>query len=146
MPTDEERDKLIAWLRHPYPAEREAALAVLWEYPSGDDALRACIEALLEDRTPVVVGMPYFFCELRWVAAHALSAERAAAGIAEPVRLQGIPRPLTGEMLWALLEKHGLPVRGGVQGALQGFSRLRDLGGLPVVDLELVGIPPRALS
>ncbi len=146
MLTDEERAKLIAWLRHPQPAEREAALAMFWEYPSGDDALRACIETMLDDRTPVVVGMPYVFCELRWVAAHALSAERAAAGVPEPVRLQGIPRPLSGEKLWALLEQHGLPVRGGVQGALVGFSRLRELGRLPLVDLDLVGIPPRTLG
>lgn len=146
MLTDDEKAWLMACLRHAEPAEREAALAVLWEYPSGDARLRVRIEALLEDRTPVVVAIPYVFGELRWVAAHALSAERAAAGLLEPVRLPGVPRPVSGERLWALLEQHGLPVRGGVQGALEGFGQLRGLGRLPLVDLELLGVPPRVLG
>lgn len=91
--TDDERAPILAELGGD-AEERAAMLKELAEFPTGDDGVRAAVERLLADDTPCIVSIPLAVGEVRWLAAHALAAERSRAGIAEPVRLEKAVRPL----------------------------------------------------
>ena len=73
---------------------RAASLRALWKLPTGDKRLLPYLEQLLHDKAPCVLGLPYVFGEIRWLAAHALAAEREVLGITKPVRLQNVVKPI----------------------------------------------------
>ena len=85
-----------------------------------------------------LLGIPYQYGEVRWLAAHALAAERrAAAGRAEPVVVADIPVPLGVEALAALAAEAGLPDGAGHEGLLAWFAELREQHRLPLITLEI---------
>ena len=116
---------------------RAAGLQVLWESPAADERLLPYLEYLLHDESPCLLAIPYRFGVVRWLAAQALAAERAALGILEPVRLQNVVKPLsTADVITAKYEA-GIKGRGGVEGVLESIGILNEMGYLPRYDLEL---------
>ena len=124
------------------PGQRAAMLQTLADDPSGDPRLLALVEALLGDTTPVVVSIPLHYGELRWVAAHALAAERGAVGKCSPVILSDAVVPVNDAELVRRGASVGVPQGGGVPGALAAFAVLRDLDLLPRRPLRLESAPP----
>jgi hypothetical protein len=137
MLSDYELDEMIEDLGSPKTSMRVATLEDLRQDPSKDPRVLPYLERLLKDTTPGIVMLPYRFGEIRWLAAHALAAERAALGIKEPVRLQGVVRPLSTEEFVAIRNKVGIEVKGGIEGVLKSMHTLREIGKLPLYDLEL---------
>lgn len=122
---------------------RAATLKVLWEYPSADLRVLPYLEQLLNDKTPCILAIPYVFGEIRWLAAHALAAERAALGINEPIYLLNVVRPAeTGDIIKAEYEA-GIKARGGVDGLLENLALARALGYMPLYDLNLSPLDKR---
>lgn len=137
MVAKDEIAEIIDILKSPDAHRRTTMLGVLAQEPSGDPRLLAVVGELLADDTPDLISIPMLFGEVRWVAAHALAAERRAAAVPTPVELQGVPRPLTSDELSRLVDESGLPRKGGVDGMLASFAALRERGLLPVSDLRL---------
>lgn len=135
--SDEELAELLADLASDDLTMRTAVLHTLAMAPSGDPRILPVLERLLADRTPCLVQIPYLFGELCWLAAYALAAERAACGIAEPVRLLGVARPLSTEELGRFEQAAGMRGRAGVDGLVEVFGKLDDLGRVPRCDLVL---------
>ena len=95
---------------------RADGLQVLWESPSADERVLPYLSRLLYDKSPCLLSIPYLFGEIRWLAAHALAAERAALGIQKPVCLPQVVKPLeTGDIVRAEYAA-GIEPRGGVDG------------------------------
>lgn len=137
MLSDDEFHEMIEDLHSQEISMRVAALKNLRRHPSEDLRVLPYLEALLDDTTPCIVMLPYRFGEIRWLAAYALAAERAALGIKEPVRLQGVVQPLSTDEYEAIHRAVGIEVKGGVEGVLKGMHTLREMGQLPLYDLEL---------
>ncbi|MFI9817836.1 hypothetical protein [Saccharothrix variisporea] len=137
MLTDDELHEIVDMLNASDAHRRTTMLGVLAQDPSGDSRLLPAVEALLADDTPDLISIPMLFGEVRWLAAHALAAERRAAGVPTAVELPGVPEPLTSDELSNLVDRAGLPRRGGVDGMLTSFAALRERGLLPVTDLRL---------
>jgi hypothetical protein len=113
-----------------------AVLLVLAEDPTADARIRAAVEALLDDRAVCRAQPPAALTEVRWYAAHALAAERKAAGIAELVRVSSVIPPLGSATLSELAEAaygEDAPPRQ----AAERFEKLRADGKLPTVNLSL---------
>lgn len=135
MLSDDEFQELIEHLHSKDLSLRVAALKDIWQYPSGDVRILQYLEAALDDTTPCVVMLPYHFGEVRWLAAYALAAERAAMGIDKSVVVCGVAKPLDTEELSALAKKASADCRGGVEGMLEIFKILREKGQLPLYDV-----------
>lgn len=137
MLNNQEFNELIEDMQSYDISMRVAALKDLIQDPSADPRVLAYLENLLSDTTPCAISRPYRFGEIRYLAAHALAAERAAMGINEPVLMNKVVRPLNTEELASAEKAAGIKGRGGVGGVLETFKLLRDMGHLPLVDLEL---------
>ncbi|MEU7532372.1 hypothetical protein AB0A74_42020 [Saccharothrix sp. NPDC042600] len=137
MLTDEELGEIVDILKASDAHRRTTMLGVLAKAPTGDPRVLPVVEELLADDTPDLISVPMLFGEIRWVAAHALAAERRAASVPTPVELEGIPQPLSSDELSALVDRSGLPRRAGVDGMLTSFAALRERGLLPVTTLRL---------
>ena len=137
MLTSEEFPEIIEDLTGDDTAMKSALLKVLWERPSADARILPYLSRLLYDKSPCLLSIPSLFGEIRWLAAHALAAERAALGIQKPVCLRQIVQPLeTGDIVRAEYAA-GIEARGGVDGLLHNFGILNDMGYLPLYDLNL---------
>lgn len=134
---DEELLELMEDLQSRDLSVRTSTLKALRIYPSEDVRVFPYLEALLKDETPCLVMIPYRFGEVRWLAAQALSAEYRKLGIEKTILLKNIPRPLDTEELTTLMDKKGETMKGGIDGALDAFSRLRKAGYLPLYDLQI---------
>ncbi|GAA0234806.1 hypothetical protein GCM10010492_37160 [Saccharothrix mutabilis subsp. mutabilis] len=137
MLTGEEFGEIVDILKASDAHRRTTMLGVLAKEPTGDPRVLPVVEELLADDTPDLISVPMLFGEIRWVAAHALAAERRAASVPTPVELVGIPQPLSSDELSALVDRSGLPRRAGVDGMLTSFAALRERGLLPVTTLRL---------
>ncbi|BAY28162.1 helicase-like protein (plasmid) [Calothrix sp. NIES-2100] len=138
MLNDNEFQELVEDLSSTDVSIRVAALEILCQEPLEDERVLPHLEALLNDTTPCVVMLPYRFGEIRWLAAKALVAERAALGHSEPVRLHGVIQPFDTEEFTSLALAAGVKSGSGVDGVLKAFVILREMGRLPLYDLELV--------
>ena len=116
---------------------RAIALEDLWQYPSGDKRVLPYVEELLHDTTPCLLGIPFIFGEIRWLAAKALAAEREALGIGKPVRLWNVVRPIDMKEYTTARKAAQVELKPGVEGVLENIAILRDMGCLPLVDLNL---------
>ncbi|MGB0386575.1 MAG: hypothetical protein ACPGWR_17335 [Ardenticatenaceae bacterium] len=137
MLTNQELSEVVEDLTSSDASFRCVMLRVLWESPAADKRILPYLERLLHDKSACLLAIPYCFGEIRWLAAQALGAERAALGILEPVRLQNAVKPLsTADVVTAEYEA-GIDGRGGVEGVLESFAILNEMGYLPRYDLEL---------
>lgn len=92
---------------------------------------------MLHDKTPCVLGHPYVFGEIRWLAGQALAAERAALGISEPVQLPSVVRPAETMDIMRAADAAKFRLQGGVEGLLADLATLRDMGYMPMIALNL---------
>ncbi len=116
---------------------RVIALENLWQVPSGDIRLIPYIEALLSDKTLCLLGIPYIFGEVRWLAAKALIAEREMQGMSEGVQLQNIVQPLTMKEYAQARRAAQIELKVGTEGVVENLVILREKGYLPMIDLHL---------
>ncbi len=119
------------------PSLRAIALENLWHFPSGDYRLIPYIKALLSDQTLCLLGIPYIFGEVRWLAAKALIAERERQGILEGLQLQHVVQPLTMKEYAQARRTAQIALKGGISGVVENLVILRDKGYLPMIDLHL---------
>jgi SNF2 family DNA or RNA helicase len=138
MLNDKEIQELIEDLSSPDVSIRVATLKTLCQDPSQDERVLPYLESLLGDTTPCIVMLPYRFGEIRWLAAKALVAERAALEYSEPVRLHNVVKPFDTEEARVLAASAGIKSRGGVEGVLETLTILREMGKLPLYDLDMV--------
>ena len=115
---------------------RAAALQDLWEFPSADPRILPYLEERLHDKTPCLLAIPYVFGEIRWLAAHALAAERAALGINQSVRVT-VVKPAETLDIMAAECKADIDGEGGVEGLLESLAILRDMGYMPMTELNI---------
>ncbi len=137
MLTNEDLTELIEDMNSKEVSKKAATLRAFSKLPSGDQRVLPHLEYLLHDKTPCVLGYPYIFGEARWLAAHALAAERAVQGIRKPVRLKNGVRPIDTAGIIEAEHLAQINGRGGVEGLLQSLAILRDMGSLPIYDLIL---------
>jgi HEAT repeat protein len=116
---------------------RAIALENLWQFPSGDVKIIPYIKALLRDKTLCLLGIPYIFGEIRWLAAKALIAERERQGIPEGVQLQNVVQPLTMKEYAQARRTAQIALKGGIEGVVENLIILRDKGYLPMINLHL---------
>ena len=131
MAKDPDLDQFIALLRSPEASTRSIALRTLLARSSGEPELLSHLEALLSDRTPALLGLPFMFGELRALAAEVLGRERALQGISAPVEIASVPKPLRANQLAELRREAGVQSKPGVEGELETYRILRDAGKIP---------------
>ncbi len=137
MLTDQDFTEFMESLTGPDTSLRGITLRALWQLPTGDKRLLPYLEELLDDKTACLLGLPFIYGEIRWLAAQALAAEREAQGMTEPVYLQNIVKPIYTNGISKAESEAGIEFKWGVEGVLENLPILRDLGYLPMYDLEL---------
>ena len=138
MLTEQDFIEWVEDLRSDDPAWRAVTLRTLWDMPTGDARILPYVEQLLYDKTPCVLGLPYIFGEIRWLAAKALAAERKTQGISTPVHVQNVVQPIYSSIITAAEEAAGLEYKPGIEGILENFWILRDMGYLPRIDMDIL--------
>lgn len=133
---DDDTRELIEMITEGDVGDRVAALIVLQDDPSGEARVHEVIETVLDDRRGCMITAPATFAEVRWVAAHALAAERHAAGVKPAVRLPSAVRPLRDHELDALGEAHRATTDP-AESRVRLFDELNGAGLLPKVALNL---------
>jgi len=146
MLTKEDFRVVIEHLTGDDPSLRAIALEDLWQYPSADRRILPYLERLLHDKTPCVLGIPYIFGEIRWLAAHALASERSILNFYQPVRLPNVVEPINTAGITAAEEAANIEFKGGIEGILENMAILRDMGYLPLYDLHLKPLPESSPS
>ncbi|MGB0384761.1 MAG: hypothetical protein ACPGWR_08070 [Ardenticatenaceae bacterium] len=136
MLTDQEFTELLEDMNSGELGLLVGGLKDLWRYPSADERVLPYLEERLEDKTPCVLGYPYLFGEIRWLAAQALAAERAALGINQPVRVMVVKPAETMDIMAAEYEAK-IDGEGGVEGLLESLAILRDMGYMPMKELKI---------
>lgn len=81
MMTDQDFTEFVEDMMNGDITLRASSVEALWKLPTGDKRFLPYLEELLHDKTPCVLGLPYIYGEIRWLAAHALAAEREVQGI-----------------------------------------------------------------
>ena len=138
MLTQEEFREVVKYLTSQEVGLRVAALKDLWQFPSADTRILPYLEDLLHDKTPCILGFPYIFGEIRWLAARALASERATLGISEPVQLPSVVRPAETMDMMRAADAANFRLRGGVDGMVADLAILRDMGYMPMIGLHYV--------
>lgn len=138
MLSDHEFDEVLEDLQSQDLSLRVATLKGIQRHPSEDARVLSYLEVMLDDFTPCVVMLPHHFGELRWLAAYALAAERAAMDINDPVTLKDVLKPLNIEELITIQEKFSLSNQKGIEGMLEVVQILREKKQLPFYDLKLL--------
>jgi len=136
MLTDQEFTELLEDMNSGEVSLLAAALKDLWRYPSADERVLPYLEERLYDKTPCVLGHPYMFGEIRWFAAYALAAERAALGINQPIQVTVVKPAETLDIIAAEYEAK-IDGEGGVEGLLESLAVLRDMGYMPMKKLKI---------
>jgi len=129
-------------------AARAGIVNVLSRSKDHDLRLLPHLEKLLEDRAGCLLSIPFWFCEIRYLAAQALANERAAGGITEPVSIDGVAHALRPGDIIDLARRHGLKSSkkegsNAIEKWISLFDELNNIGGLPLYDLyinKLTGI------
>lgn len=137
MLTEDELRTVLRDLDNVVPRERVLTLQVLESAPTGSPALLPRLRQLLADDTPSLIGLPYLYGEVRWVAAHTLAAELRAAGSDEPVVVRDVPYPVRSDELGRMAEAAQIRTGSGHDGYLAAFTELRARGLLELTTLTL---------
>ena len=113
------------------PQERVSALRGFSIAPLPDRRLLTLCEALLEDRTITLLGIPFTFGEIRWCAADAVASLRGVLGISEPVVIPDVFAPVSGGKAMGLLKAAGVESKGGIDGTIEALETLAKMDRLP---------------
>ncbi len=125
--------------KRPSPLERlnsdvanERARGLLWlsTAPDKSEEVVTRVEELLEDHSAAMIGVPYLFGEIRFLAAQALAVVRARMGNPELVKITDCPRTVTDRRIGSYAEPYDLKPMSGEK----LYAALRDLGALPTRD------------
>ncbi|MBI4854297.1 MAG: hypothetical protein HY819_21060 [Acidobacteria bacterium] len=136
MLTNEELTYFIGTLENNDVSEKAITLRTLIDSPCEDERIVPYLESLLNDRSPCLIGIPYHFGEIRWLAANALANERAILGIKEPVRLLKVAKPLSADEVAHAERVARLKINSsGVDGLVESFGELNRRGFLHLVDV-----------
>lgn len=139
--SEEETNEVLQFLVDPDPQTRFYALEAVNRQPSGNPTLRERVRESIADATPVIVGLPYIFGEIRWMAAKAYASERRASGVGKPLTIE-VTLPINIELLAVAATEAGLDfeqsvLREGARGYLPIFATLRERGLLKTATLEI---------
>lgn len=135
-PDPNEVNFFLTWLSSTDVQERATALRSQANRPLADPRLLSRAEELLGDTTPCLLQIPYEFGEVRWRAAQAVAALRAALGKLQPVELRDAPDSISARKLAQLAHAHGATsTRRGNEAMLDYFAQLRERGLLPRRDI-----------
>jgi hypothetical protein len=135
-PDPDEVTYFLARLSSANVQERVTALRSQAGRPLADPRLLARAEELLADTTLCLLEIPYRFGEVRWRAAQAVAALRAALDKVERVELRDVLVPLTANQALLLAEEHAATsAQPGNAGVLECLEGLRKRGLLPCRDL-----------
>ena len=137
MLTTQEFTELVEDLTSQDPYWRSVTLRVLLKMPTADERVLPYLEPLLDDNSPCLLGIPYIFGEIRWLAAKVLASERAALGIGTPVHVPNVVRPVDTMEIIAAEHDANIKGRGGVEGLVESLALLRDRGYLHRIDINL---------
>ena len=113
------------------PQERVSALRGLAITPLPDRRLLVLCEALLDDQTITLLGVPFTFGEIRWFAADAVVSLRRVFNISEPVVISNVFAPVSWAQAIALAKAAGLEKKGGVEGTIEALETLARMDRLP---------------
>lgn len=113
------------------PRDRVTALRGLALAPIPDHRLLTLCEALLEDRTIALLGIPFAFGEVRWFAADAVAAMRGILNLSDPVVIPDVFAPVTAGQAEGLLKQAGVEVTGGLDGIAEALEHLANADRLP---------------
>lgn len=144
MLTDQDFIELMEDLNSEDVSLKAATLRAFWKLPSGDKRVLSHLEGLLDNKIPCVLGYPYMFGEVRWLAAKALAAEQEAQGNHKLVRLQNVVIPIDTMGIMQAADSANIRVQGGVEGIIETFVTLHEMGYLPTYDLLLSPQPSQA--
>jgi len=135
-PDPDEVKFFLTWLSSADVQERATALRSQANRPLADQRLLASAEDLLNDTTLCRLEIPLLYGEIRWRAAQAVAALRAALGNVEPVELRNVMVPLSANKACQLAEQHGATsAQAGNDGVLECLEQLRERGLLPRRDV-----------
>lgn len=137
MLTHEDFTELMEDLNGEDVSLKAVTLRAFWQLPSKDARVMPHMERLLDDKSPCLLGIPYIFGEIRWLAAQALTAERKALGISRTVQLQNVVQPIYTKGIIQAAHAANIRVKAGIEGVLETFATLRDMGYLPTYNLIL---------
>lgn len=118
MLTHEEFTEIVKRLTGDDSFLQVAALEDLRDFPSEDQRILPYLESLLYDKSPCLIAIPFVYTEIRWLAAHALAAERAALGIREAVNLPNVLKPIDQSDYAKALEAANIMGQRGLEGVL----------------------------
>ena len=136
--TDQDFNEFVEDMMNGDITSRASSVEALWKLPTGDKRFLPYLEQLLHDKTPCILGYPYIFGEIRWLAARALASERATLGISEPVQLPSVVRPAETMDIMRAADAANFRLRGGVDGMVADLAILRDMGYMPMIGLHYV--------
>lgn len=137
MLTDQEFAEFVKDMTVQNVSKKAAMLRAISKLPSGDKRVALYLGRLLHDTTPCLLGIPYIFGEIRWLAANALAAEREALGIREAVRLRNVVIPIDTMGIMRTADAANVKVRGGVEGLIETLAILQEMDKVPRYDLYL---------
>jgi hypothetical protein len=113
------------------PRQRAISLQGISIDPSPDPRLLALCESLLSDRTIALLGLPFTFGEIRWLAADAVASLRRILGISAPVVIPDVFAPVSGGKAMGLLKAAGVEPKAGIEGTIEGLETLARMDRLP---------------
>jgi len=137
MLTEQELTEFVEDVNSERASNRASMLRALLNFRLADERVLPYLEQLIHDKSPCILGFPYMFGEVRWLAARALAKERAALGINKPVRLRNVVKPIDTAGIMKAEDAANLDGEGDVEGLLKSLGILRDMGYLPTYDLIL---------
>lgn len=135
---------LIEHLTIASSADKAVTLRNLLTSPRYDERLLPYLEALLQDQSACVLWLPHHFGEIRWLAAHVLAETRTALNMSQPVAISGIVRPLSLSELAQLQRAAQFKnPKGEIAVYLENFAPLKAMNKLPLLDIEVYGLPDK---
>lgn len=136
MLPDHQIDEILNELTSASSSHRVHMAVELAATPLADARVLETLEALLDDMTPTVIQIPITIGEVRWVAAHAVSATRGALGRPRDLVISDITLPIRDHEVVRLAEE-----RWGDEAIWLGlfgmYARLQSEGALPKGELRL---------
>jgi hypothetical protein len=97
------------------------------DFATGNSEMMTILTSLLADRRLCLIGIPYIFGEIRYLAALALHEERKKAGIKVPMEIE-VVHPLTTIEIGRLADQYGIK-------SLDTLETFRQLIAMNVVEL-----------
>ena len=109
------------------------ALNQLIREPIKDESIVPYLEKLLDNKTVVLIQIPYRFAEIRYLAITALARLKTNKSI----RIENVLKPLDTVEVVDLANISGLKTQGGVEGTIKTIEQLREFNVLPTFTLKV---------